>query len=110
MRGEVIMADYRCYMFNVEGEILFGVNIAAETPDAASRRAIEILRTKNRNRSPSRLICAFEVWSGSDRLFPQRLGAMPTVGQIAGPRLATTPIMPLPRDFTRGSVPPIATF
>jgi hypothetical protein len=90
MRGEEMMPDFRCYMFNVEGEILFGVNFVAETLDAALRRGFELLRTKNRNRPSSRMICAFEVWSGSDRLFPQRLDAMPTGGQIAEPLVATT--------------------
>jgi hypothetical protein len=82
MRGEVIMPDFHCYMFNVEGEILFGVNIVAETLDAALRRAFEVLRTKNQNRPSSRMISTCEVWSGSNRLFPQRLDAMPTGGQI----------------------------
>jgi hypothetical protein len=84
------MQDFRCYMFNVEGEILFGVNIVAETPDAASRRASELLSTKNRNRPSSRMICAFEVWLGSNRLLPQRLDAMPASGQIAEPFVAAT--------------------
>jgi hypothetical protein len=79
------MQDFRCYMLNVDGEILFGVNIVADTPDAASRRALELLCTKNRNRASSRLICAFEVWSGSDRLLRERLDPMRTNGQIAEP-------------------------
>jgi hypothetical protein len=90
MRGEEMMPDFRCYMFNVEGEILFGVNLVAETLDAALRRGFELLRTKNRNRPSSRMICTFEVWSGSDRLFPQRSDAMPTGGQTAEPLVATT--------------------
>jgi hypothetical protein len=84
------MQDFSCYMFNVDGEILFGVNIVAETADAASHRAFELLRTKNRNRPSSRMICAFEVWLGSNRLLPQRFDTMPMGGQTAEPFVAAT--------------------
>jgi hypothetical protein len=84
------MPDFRCYMFNVEGEILFGVNIATETLDAALRRAFELLRTKNQNRPSSRMICTCEIWSGSNRLFPQPLDARPTGAPIAEPHVAAT--------------------
>jgi hypothetical protein len=98
------MPNFHCYMFNVEGEILFGVNIAAETLDAASRRAFELLRTKNQNRPSSRMISTCEVWSGSNRLFPQRLDAMPTGGQIAESLAAAPRQQPLPCNFAQGSV------
>jgi hypothetical protein len=79
------MLDFRCYMFNVEGEILFGVNITAETLDAALKRAFELRHTKNQNRPSPRLIYAVEVWSGSNRLFPESLDASPKSKQVAYP-------------------------
>jgi hypothetical protein len=72
-------------MFNVEGEILFGVNIAAETLDAVLQRAFELCHTKNQSRPSSRTIHAFEVWSGSTRLYPEQLDAEPTDRRIAKP-------------------------
>ena len=62
------MPDFRCYMLNAEGEVLFGVNFAAETLDAALQRAFELRHTKNQSRVSSRLIWGFEVWSGLNRL------------------------------------------
>jgi hypothetical protein len=79
------MPDYRCYMVNAEGEVLFGVNFAAETLDSAVQGAVELRRTKNENRPSSRLIYAFEVWSESNRLFPESLDASPKSKQVAYP-------------------------
>jgi hypothetical protein len=79
------MLDYRCYMVNAEGEVLFGVNFAVETLDDAVQRAMELRRTKNENRPSSRMINAFEVWSGSNRLFPESLDASPKSKQVAYP-------------------------
>jgi hypothetical protein len=79
------MSDFRCYMFNVESEILFGVNIDAETLAAALQRAFELRHTKNERRPPSRLIHAVEVWSGSNRMFPEPLDERPRGKQVAYP-------------------------
>jgi hypothetical protein len=76
------MPDFRCYMFNLEGEILFGVNITAETLDAALKRVFEPRHTKNQNRPSSRLIYALEIRSGSNRLFPESLDASPKSKQV----------------------------
>jgi hypothetical protein len=76
------MLDFRCYMFNVEGEILFGVNITAETLDAALKRVFGLRHAKNQTRPSSRLIYAIEVWSGSNRLFPELLDASPRSKQV----------------------------
>jgi hypothetical protein len=70
-------------MLNAEGEILFGDVIIAETLNAALRRTFGLLRTKNQNRPPSRMISAFEVWSGTARLFPERSDARPKSKQVA---------------------------
>jgi hypothetical protein len=83
------MPDFRCYMFNVEGEILFGVNIVAETLDATLQRVFELRHTKNKNRPPSRLIHAVEVWSGSNRLFPESGHTRPQRKQVAYPLTPT---------------------
>jgi hypothetical protein len=79
------MSDFRCYMFNVEGEILFGVNIIAETLDTASEHAFELRHAKNENRPPSRIIHAVEVWLGSNRLFPEPTDAWATNRRVAQP-------------------------
>jgi hypothetical protein len=76
------MPDFRRYMLNAEGEILFGDIIIAETLDAALLRTFVLVRTKNQNRPASRMIWAFEVWSGADRLSPERLDARPTSKRV----------------------------
>ena len=50
----------------------------------------ELRHTKNQNRPSSRLIYAFEVWSGSNRLFPKSLDAGPTERRFAQPFAPTT--------------------
>lgn len=68
------MAEFRCKMLNERGRTLFSADITADTVDGAIRHAAEALHTGNLS-SPSRRIYAFEVWSGTSRLFPPPLNA-----------------------------------
>ena len=63
------MADFHCKMLDERGGILLPADITAETLEAAIRHATDILRTSNQS-SASRRVYAFEVWSGTSRLFP----------------------------------------
>ena len=74
------MAEFRCKMLNERGRTLFSADITADTLDRAIRDAAEVLRTSNSS-SPSRRVHAFEVWSGTSRLFPPPLNAQPVVRQ-----------------------------
>jgi hypothetical protein len=67
---ERTMPDFHCNMLDKDGAILFPANITAETLEAAIRHGFDILRTSNQSRPSSRLVYAFEVWSGTTRLFP----------------------------------------
>ena len=68
------MPDFRCDMLDERGRILFSADIAAETEEAAIRHGTDILRTSNQ--SSSRRVYAFEVWSGTSRLFPAQSDAI----------------------------------
>ena len=68
------MAEFRCRMLNERGRTLFSTDITADTLDGAIRQAAEVLRTSNSS-SPSRRVHAFEVWSGTSRLFPPPLNS-----------------------------------
>ena len=72
------MPDFRCNMLGKRGDIIFPTDITAETPEAAIRRASDILHTSNQY-SSSRWVYAFEVWSGTSRLFPLPLNMRPAV-------------------------------
>jgi hypothetical protein len=63
------MPDFRCDMLDERGGILFSADITAETLEGAIRHASDVLHTSNRS-SASRRVYAFEVWSGTSRLFP----------------------------------------
>jgi hypothetical protein len=63
------MPDFRCVMLGERGSILFPSDITAESLDAAILYASNILHTSNQS-SSSRQVHAFEVWSGTSRLFP----------------------------------------
>jgi DNA-binding response OmpR family regulator len=65
------MLDFCCDMLDERGGILFSADITAETQEAAIQHASDILRTNNRS-SASQRVCAFEVWSGTNRLFPSQ--------------------------------------
>jgi hypothetical protein len=71
---ERTMPEFRCKMLNERGGTLFWADIAADTPDGAIRQAAEVYHTSNLS-SPSRRVHAFEVWSGTSRLFPPPLNA-----------------------------------
>ena len=66
------MPDFRCKMLDERGGILFSEDITADTLDGAIRHASNVLHTSNLS-SPSRRVYAFEVWSGTSRLFPPPL-------------------------------------
>jgi hypothetical protein len=72
---ERTMAEFRCKMLNERGGTLFSADITADTLDGAIQHAAEVLHTSNLS-SPSRRVCAFEVWSGVSRLFPPPLHAL----------------------------------
>ena len=74
------MAEFRCKMLNERGRTLFSADITADTLDDAIRQAAEVFHTRNLS-SPSRRVHAFEVWSGTSRLFPPPLNAQPVVKQ-----------------------------
>jgi len=69
------MPEYRCNMLDQHGHILLPSDIVAESLDAALRDAIDILHKCNQGSLTSRQAYAFEVWSGSTRLFPEPLAA-----------------------------------
>ena len=64
------MPDYRCYMLDHRGNILFPSPIVAESLEAALRSAFEILRKTNEAPSVTRRAYAFEVWAETSRMFP----------------------------------------
>jgi hypothetical protein len=68
------MPEFHCKMLNERGGTLFSADITAETLDGAIRHASEVLHTSNQPSSPRR-VYAFEVWSGTSRLFPPPLNA-----------------------------------
>ena len=63
------MPDFRCDMLDKRGSILFSAEIIAETLEGAIGHASDVLHTSNHS-SASRRVYAFEVWSGTSRLFP----------------------------------------
>ena len=69
---ERTMPEFRCKMLNERGGTLFSADITADTLDGAIRQAAEVYHTSNLS-SPSRRVHAFEVWSGTSRLFPPPL-------------------------------------
>jgi hypothetical protein len=69
------MPEFRCKMLNERGDTLFSADVTAHTLDDAIQHAAEVLHTSNLS-SPSRRVCAFEVWSGVSRLFPPPLHAL----------------------------------
>jgi len=74
------MPDFRCDMLDERGGILFSADITAEALEGAIRHASDVLQTSNRS-SSSRRVYAFEVWSGTIRLFPPQLH--PAVRSVA---------------------------
>ena len=71
---ERTMPEFRCKMLNERGGTLISADITADTLDGAIRQAAEVYHTSNSS-SPSRRVHAFEVWSGTSRLFPPPLNA-----------------------------------
>jgi hypothetical protein len=71
---ERTMAEFRCRMLNERGGTLFSADITADDLDGAIWHAAEVLHTSNLP-SPPRRVYAFEVWSGTSRLFPPPLNA-----------------------------------
>jgi hypothetical protein len=71
---ERMMAEFRYKMLNERGGTVFSADITADTLDGAIRQAAEVYHTSNLS-SPSRRVHAFEVWSGTNRLFPPPLNA-----------------------------------
>jgi hypothetical protein len=71
---ERTMPEFRCKMLNERGGTLFSADITADTLDGAIRQAADVYHTSNLS-SPSRRVHAFEVWSGTSRLFPPPLNA-----------------------------------
>jgi hypothetical protein len=63
------MPDFRCDMLGERGSILFSADITADSLEAAIRHASDVLHTSNQSVA-SRRVYAFEVWSGTNRLFP----------------------------------------
>ena len=63
------MPDFRCKMLDERGGTLFSEDITADTLESAIRHASNVLHTSNLPCS-SRRVYAFEVWSGTSRLFP----------------------------------------
>jgi hypothetical protein len=63
------MPEFRCKMLNEHGGTLISADITADTLDGAIRHAAEVYHTSNLS-SSSRRVHAFEVWSGTSRLFP----------------------------------------
>ncbi len=68
------MPEFRCKMLNERGGTLFSEDIIADTLDGAILHASKVLHTSNQP-SLSRRVYAFEVWSGTSRLFPPPLNA-----------------------------------
>ena len=71
---ERTMPEFRCKMLNEHGGTLISADLTADTLDGAIRQAAEVYHTSNLS-SPSRRVHAFEVWSGTSRLFPPSLNA-----------------------------------
>jgi hypothetical protein len=63
------MPDFRCEMLDERGGVLFSEDIIADTLDDAILHASNVVQTSNQS-SVSRRVYAFEVWSGTNRLFP----------------------------------------
>ncbi len=63
------MPDFRCEMLDERGGVLFSEDIIADTLDGAILHASNVVQTSNQS-SVSRRVYAFEVWSGTNRLFP----------------------------------------
>jgi hypothetical protein len=63
------MPDYRCKMLDERGNMLFPADITAENLEAAIQHASDVLHSSNRS-LVSRRVYAFEIWSGTTRLFP----------------------------------------
>jgi hypothetical protein len=68
------MPDFRCHMLDERGDTLFPADLTVETLEHAILHAFDILRTSNEH-SSSRHVYAFEVWSGTSRLFPPHVDA-----------------------------------
>jgi hypothetical protein len=66
------MPEFRCHMLDERGAILSRTDIIAESLDLAIRHASDILHKSNQSSSPSRRVFAFEVWAGTNRLFPEQ--------------------------------------
>ena len=71
---ERTMSEFRCKMLSERGGTIFSAEITADALDGAIRQAAEVYRTSNLS-SPIRRVHAFEVWSGTSRLFPPPLDA-----------------------------------
>ena len=63
------MPDFQCKMLDERGGTLFSEGIIADTLEGAILHASNVLHTSNQS-SSSRRVYAFEVWSGTSRLFP----------------------------------------
>jgi hypothetical protein len=63
------MPNFRCKMLDERGGTLFSEDINADTLESAILHASNVLHTSNQP-SMSRRVYAFEVWSGTSRLFP----------------------------------------
>ncbi len=68
------MPDFQCKMLDERGGTLFSEDIIADTLEGAILHASNVLHTGNQS-SSSRRVYAFEVWSGTSRLFPLPLNA-----------------------------------
>jgi len=66
------MPDFCCRMLNERGAIVSSADIIATNLEAAIEHASALLHTSNQS-EPSRRVYSFEVWSGTNRLFPQVL-------------------------------------
>jgi hypothetical protein len=71
---ERTMPEFRCKMLNERGGTLILADITADTLDGAIQQAAEVYHSNNLS-SSSRRVHAFEVWSGTSRLFPPPLNA-----------------------------------
>ena len=69
---ERTMPEFHCHMLDARGAILSRTDIIAESLDFAIRHASDILHRSNQSSSPSRRVFAFEVWAGTNRLFPEQ--------------------------------------
>ena len=69
------MPDFCCKMLDQRGGVLFPSDIIAENLEAAIRHASDVLHTSNQS-SSSRRVYAFEVWSGTSRLFPPQVNTV----------------------------------